>query len=318
MIIGVGFFARMEYFQSLDEPAKIEYVTPERYRDLGGFSDQILVGLTIERFKDFDIQKNNFQFMGNLWFEFDAGTVSLETLGDFSFHRATLTYVSKPETRLINDRLLVRYIIKASFNAGLVYNNFPLDNHRISLVLTHPFIAPEEILFESSINNFVLSGDLLPFGWKIVGTGVETGYLESSLLQFSNELTLKHPIAAFSIDVKRYGARHALAILLPMFLLLFLMSFALATDEAPGIGITLGGITGLLAYRYVIEQMSPVSGELMLSDKFFFLVLISSLMIFLFNMIDLFIVTISMRKKHLVLAIIYSFAVLASAVLLAP
>jgi hypothetical protein len=96
------------------------------------------------------------------------------------------------------------------------------------------------------------------------------------------------------------------------------MFFALSVETAPSVTITLGGITGTLAYRYVIEQLSPVTGELMLSDHFFFLLLTSSLLVFLLNKIDLFVMHLSLNTKRIAILGIHLFTISASIYLLSP
>ncbi len=301
LILVLGFYLRGAFFRTADEPIVHETITPDTLKKFGGFPEYISVGLHIDRFQDFDVTKNHFQFTGNLWFEFNAGAISLATLQEFQFERATIIYISKPETKLNGNRLFVRYLIRVSYNSGLVFSDFPLDDHRINLVLTHPFISPDEIIFDTSAANFSFDGNLLPFGWRSVGLSVKSGYEKSELRENSPGKTVMQPVVGFSLDVKRYGPRFTLTILLPILIIYFLMFFALSVDVLTSVTITLGGITGILAYRYVIEQLSPLSGDLMMSDYFFFLFLTSSVMIFLLNKIDIFLWGIGLGLKNLAL-----------------
>lgn len=317
-IIATSFWLRMDYFRTLEQRIGIQSLTPAKFREFGGYSDEVKVGLEIDRFHEFNIIKNKFEFAGNLWFEFDAGAFSIETLDNFAFDRGQINYRSEPEIKLNGHRLFVRYVIKVSFNTELNFRDFPVDDHRVNLVLTHPFISPEDIVFEAQSTNFVLLGNLLPFGWRTIGTAVKTGFLEENLSQISSENKIVQPVATFSIDVERYGGRYALSILLPIILMYFLMYFALSVDANPSISIALAGITAMVAYRFVIEQLSPASGDLMLSDHFFFLLLTSGMLIFLLNKLDLYISPINMKKKKIAILAIHGFTAILSFTLLVP
>lgn len=309
----ISFYLRGAYFRAADEPASMKKITPDTIAQFGNVPERIQVGLHIDRFQDFDVTKNFFQFTGNLWFEFNASAISLATLEEFQFERATIVYRSKPETKFFGKRLFVRYLVRVSYNSGLVFSDFPLDDHRINLVLTHPFISPEEIIFETKARDFSFDGNLIPFGWRTLGSSVLSGYEEAHLRENSPSRIIRQPTVTFSIDVERYGPRFTLTILLPLLVIYFLMFFALSVDALTSVTLTLGGITGILAYRYVIEQLSPLSGELMMSDYFFFLFLGSSVTIFLFNKVDIFIAEMSLGMKKSIIALIHC-CTLASAI----
>ncbi len=317
-ILVLSFYLRGAYFRAADEPSAMEKITPDTIAQFGGFPERIQVGLHIDRFQDFDVTKNFFQFTGNLWFEFNASAISLATLEEFQFERATIIYRSKPETKFIGKRLFVRYLVRVSYNSGLVFRDFPLDDHRINLVLTHPFISPEEVIFETRARNFSFDGNLIPFGWRTLGISVRSGYEEAQLRENSPSRIIRQPVVAFSIDIERYGPRFTLTILLPLLIIYFLMFFALSVDVLTSVTITLGGITGILAYRYVIEQLSPLSGDLMMSDHFFFLFLGSSVVIFLFNKVDIFMSKMSIGIKKSMIAFIHASTLGAAIYILLP
>ena len=318
LIIFMSFYYRIELFRALDEPLVHETISPQKLRELGGYPEYVDVGLEIERFQEFNVTKNQFTFTGNVWFEFEAGSVSIDTLKDFAFDRATILYRSEPDTRLLGSKLMVRFLIKVAFNTGLVNSDFPVDDHRINIVLSHPFVSPEEIIFEARATNFVFDSNLLSSGWNTIDKSVKSGFTEARLSEQGTEKMVLQPMVAFSIDVERYGARYVLAILLPIFLMFFLIFYCLSVDAAPSVAVSLGGITGILAYRYVIEQLSPPTGDLMMSDHFFFLILTSAMLVFLLNKLDLFVMQLDMKKKVLGVVLIHMFTVIASIYMLFP
>lgn len=309
-------YLRMAYFRTFDEPIDYEELTPQKLKDFGGAPQFIDVGLHIDRFQEFDVTKNTFEFSGSLWFEFEAGAVSIDTLKNFSFERGTIIYRSEPDTSLIGTRLLVRYLVRVAYSAGLIFTDFPLDDHRINLILTHPFLSPEEVVFNTRTTDFIFRGNLIPFGWHSVGRSVRSGFRTANLTDAAKSRHVLQPVVGFSLEIERYGIRYTLAILLPVLLIHFLMFFSLSVETGPGVTIALGGITGMLAYRYVIEQLSPLTGDLMLSDYFFFLLLASSLLIFLLNKMDLFLLRIPLSVKKLAIFAIHMLTVSASLYLL--
>ncbi len=72
-ILVTGFYLRGTFFRTADEPIVHQTITPDTLKKFGGFPEYISVGLHIDRFQDFDVTKNLFQFTGNLWFEFKRG-----------------------------------------------------------------------------------------------------------------------------------------------------------------------------------------------------------------------------------------------------
>ncbi len=152
----------------------------------------------------------------------------------------------------------------------------------------------------------------------MVGLSVKSGYEKASLRENSPTKIVMQPVVGFSLDIKRYGPRFTLTILLPILIIYFLMFFALSVDALTSVTITLGGITGILAYRYVIEQLSPLSGDLMMSDYFFFLFLTSAVLIFLLNKVDIFLWGIELGLKKLGITLIHSFTIGTAIYLLLP
>lgn len=317
-IIFLGFYFQLGNFRNHDERIVYEPITPEKLRDLGGLPETINVGLHIDNFQEFSVTKNYFEFSANLWFEFEAGTISLDALNGFKFERGTMLYRSEPDTQLNGTKLMVRYLVKVGFNSGLVFSDFPLDDHRINIVITHPFISPEEVVFETKASNFIFDGNLSPFGWQDINRSVKYGFNEFRLSALEKDKKFIQPIIGFSLDIERYGSRYLVAVLLPIFLIYFLMFFCLSVEASSSVTVALGGITGILAYRYIIEQLSPQSGDLMLADHFFFLILTSAMLIFLLNKWDLFVQRLSMNKKKIGISIIHLFTVAATVYLLVP
>ena len=307
---------RLTYFRTQDIQPKFQTITPKKLKEFGGFPGIIKVGLYIDQFQDFSMVKNKFSFNGVVWFEMNTGLVSIDTLEQFNFEQAKILYRSPPDTKIIKDKLLVLYNVRIEFSSRLNFADFPFDDHRIHLILTHPFISPEEVLFSSSQREFVLKAETMSYGWKVVNHLVKTGYIKSQLDKYDKRKTLYNPTAVFFIDFERYGFRYIISIILPLFLILYLVFFSLSLNTNPSVSLSTGGITAILAYRFVIENLSPVSGDFMLSDKIFFLVLAASCLIFFFNTFDLFAIQLRSWQKKMVITAIHGAIILCTSYLL--
>lgn len=316
IIIALAFFLRIESFKTNDEPVVLEYISPSSLREFGGFPLLLQVGLQIDRFQEFDVIKNSFHFSGNLWFDFDAGALPIEFLNNFKFEQGTLIARSDPDIRISGTRQKVLYAIEVAYKSGLIFSDFPVDDHRVDLVLTLPFVSTEEILLEALTTDFIFQGKLTTFGWNTIGRAAKAGYRQINLSEQSETAFIAQPVVNFSLNVERYGIRSVLAVLLPIFLIYYLIFFALSVETTSSITTVLGCITGLLAYRYVIEQLSPKTGDLMLSDYLFFLLLGAAILVFLLNNIDVFAANVSRHKKKVGIVLIHCFTVVTTLYLL--
>ena len=97
---------RSSSFISHEVRPKINPITPEKYQELGGFSHTVTTGILIDQFIDFDMVTNKFTFDGTIWFKFDPGAISLDSLSKFSFIKGTIIQKSDPDIRLIDDKMV--------------------------------------------------------------------------------------------------------------------------------------------------------------------------------------------------------------------
>lgn len=275
-------------FNTSDKQPQLEIVTPEKISEFGGFPDKVTVGLYIDQFQEFDIVKNHFVFTGTLWFLFNQGVISLNSLAKFEFERGKILYKSEPETRLLGDKLLVQYNIGVEFTSSLDYSYFPLDDHRIYLVLTNQIVSPGEILLQSSQREFKVKPDVRTLGWEKRNIQVTHGYSAAELDTYDERKTHYYPTVLFAIDYNRYGIRYIISILLPLLLIFYLATFTFSIAPNLAINLAAGSVTAILAYRFVIENLSPKTGYLMLSDYLFFLFLSLCVFIFFMTVIDTF------------------------------
>lgn len=306
LVMFILIYGALEDFKSKDEMPQLYHITPAKAREFGGTPGKVTVGLQISSFSEFDILDNHFAFEGTIWFEFDPSTTSLDIIGKFSFEKGEITYISAPSTRIIGGKLFARYNVRVEMRNNLEHHLFPLNDHTIYIVLDNIFVSPSEIVFDSSVSHFILSKGIFLSGWTEHDRHVYTGYSKARLEQFNEENVIYNPRVIFAIDYRFRGIRQTLTILLPLLLIFFISIFSLAMEPVEyyktTLSISTGSITGLLAYRFVIENLSPKVGYFMLSDWLFFLFLTVSSIIFFLNTKTL---SLTKREKEIATVILH-------------
>ncbi len=286
LLLLVLVFWKSTTFISYEEQPKLHSITPEVFKSLGGFSHTVTVGLIIDDFFDFNMVSNTFSLEGTVWFKYKPGAISVESLSQFSFAQATIDKKGNPDIRLVEDQMLVQFPIRITFKSDLNYQDFPLESHSIYIVLQNRAIEANEVIFTSSRREFSVLANERSTGWELVDTSVETGYIDAQLDPYDTSQDTKHPAAVFALDYTRNSVRYALSIILPLALIFYLMLLSISLRLLTAIAITAAGITAILAYRFVIENLSPKTGFFMISDYLFFLFLAGTIGIFLINVAE--------------------------------
>ncbi len=144
------------------------------------------------------------------------------------------------------------------------------------------------------------------------GVRVLSGYSHAQLQKYPSENDVYHPRLLFELEYAHAGLRQALTILLPIILTFFMAIFSFTMDPkknyAPVLALSMGAVTALLAYRFVIENLSPKVGYFMLSDYLFSLFLLAVVTIFFLN-----IGSFKLRERHkkLIIIAIHAFVLVA-------
>jgi len=238
----------------------------------------IKTGLFIKSFPGFDIIKNDFILDGVVWFEFNPSLISLETLGEFTFDNASKVTKSKPDIRLLHDTLYVKYNVSVSFSANLDNQFFPMNDHQLFIVMINENFLPTEVVFHVDNSCFDYSDDMDTRDWVLDGKNVESGYMELQLDEFSGR-KMSYPQVIFTLNLKKRGLRKAALIILPTLMILFLgttTALPYATKSVIFISIAITCVTGLIAYRFVINSISPNVGYFTFTDHFFNFILAES------------------------------------------
>ncbi len=299
---------RLNNYESLDTKPIITPVTPSSSKKFGGSPSIIKVGLYITQFQKFDIVANDFIFNVVIWFEFHHGTISLDTLKKFTIEKGTILKKSEADTQIVDDKLLVKYNVTVKFTSTLNYQDFPFDSHELFIYLSQPTITPSEVTFESSLKDLHVTPEVSTHGWQLFDKNVIAGYRTSELDRYHEERTINYPAVVFALNYRRYGIRFVILITLPLMFMFYVAMFSFSiASESPSISIAVGSITAILAYRFVIEQLSPETGYFLVSDYLFLIFLFGVFIVFIFNILENFLdVRFSLLAKKITLLSLYA------------
>ncbi len=284
ILLLITFRANLEFLPEDPQPELLPLV-PKTIGKMG-YPEFITVGLYIKDFTEFAMHTNEFEFSGIVWFIVDPSKVSLDTLGTFTFERGRILSRSEPMTRILDDKLLVRYDVRVSFKTNLNFAQFPFDSHRLSIILDNNNVSPGEVAFVSSYNELTLSPEVKITGWDLKSTRVSTGYSMAQLSRGVQETDVAHPRVIFSLEYVHSGIRQSMLIIFPLMLIFFMSLFSFSIDNKYYKSITAissGAVTAMLAYRFVIERLSPQVGYFTQTDYIFFVFLIGVCTIFFIN-----------------------------------
>lgn len=273
LAIGFLIYQWTSHFDFTDGEVKIEYMTPRKTRDFdASFAAPVDLGLTIKNFRKFDVPKNQFEIDAMLWFDFDPNVISIHSVSDVSFIRGKILYKSKPVSYAHDGRLFLVYNdVRISFTNAMNYKYFPVDDHRISLGMVNNVSLISELRYLVKNSDFVISDSMIGNGWYQFGQRVQTGY---RTIDFDHKEVIQ-PMALFTIDYGRgRNTRNSLILILPMLMLFFVSLFLFAAKKFDTrLSIPIQSLVGLVAFRFVLESLSPSVGYFMYSDYLFVLFL---------------------------------------------
>lgn len=245
----------------------------------------IEIGLHVINFSKSDVIKSDFAFEGAVWFVYDPTKVSREHIGAFALEQGTILYKGEPVYLEKGDREVAYFPIRAEFSVQLQYEKFPLDDHRLHIILKNDALPVDTYYLRAEGKNFTLAPHAQVHNCAIGGAQVQTGTAEHVIRTCSFVEEFKTNQALFLFDCERIDMRHFLNILLPLYMIFFIALFGFSftysvhLTDVPGIVATT--IPALFAYRFVIETMSPDVNYFMLSDYLFFLFLALTFFVFL-------------------------------------
>ena len=275
----------LNLYRPSEKMTQVLPITPQKIKEWGGEPTEVQVGLFITNWHEFDVRDNLFVFDGVLWFQFDPALISLDTIDKFSFEKGEILKKSKPDTKLIDGKLFAEYEVRLRFTTNLSHRMFPLDDHRIYIAMLNTFVSPSEVIFKVKKSSFSVSESVFIPDWQQIDYEVKSGYEEQDIDKRDKRKVIRNPKVMFTLDFRRSGISLIMLILLPIFLIFFIGLFSFAFDpsvaQMPIVVISTTAVTSLVAYRFVIQGMSPKVGYFLLSDFFFTLFLAFAFMVFI-------------------------------------
>lgn len=249
-------------------------------------ASNVEVGLHIYNFPRFNFYKNAFIMDGTVFFKFPIGSESLDTIEKFNFQNGEILSKSDPLVQIIHGDVMIRYHIVVKLSTNLNYKNFPVSDHKLTVILQNTTVSPYELYFTSDTDSFGLSKDLLSGNWKPETIYVDYGYLKSATYREYTAFQAIFPSVAFTIDFKNTDLRHFIILYLPLFLL-FLIIFTSLLTGVESIHIRfpiVASVIPILAlHSLVIESVSPPGSHMTKIDQTYLTIITLSLIILLFQ-----------------------------------
>ena len=287
----IGLFAyALKDFRSEDQVPSVEAITLNMRKQFRDLSAKVRTGLYIKNFPTFEFTQNHFVVDALIWFEFNKNELMLKTVEKFSFENSTMRSKSAPHVSINGDNILAKYDITFDVKTNLDFKRFPLDDHRLSMVLTNEFVSPAEMYFDDDADavSFTIADDIFLSNWSVYSRNTIPGYSSISIDEHHTNRRSSHPKVAFTADFAKNGINRILIIFVPLFAAMFfaLFTFLMSFNNHSGkTTLAVTAITALLGYRFVLQQMSPPVGYFTITDKIYLFFLIFSLLIFIFQLI---------------------------------
>ncbi len=269
----------------------------------------VITGLHIAHFSEFDIAKNKFVMDGTIWFLFNPTEVSLDTIKKFNLFNGSILHISDAAVIDHKDSKIAQFRIRIDFHTPLNYRLFPLDDHRINLIIYNRFLS-DDVVLQSNKNDITFSESMFLPGWKIVRHNIRTGIKKLILERNNEKYSDLQQEAIISFDCERTDPSIMINILLTLLLMLFLSMLTFSSDEDSVLIVTVG-IVALIGYRSVMQTMAPPQVSYFIYSDYMYLFALVSVIITLFAGIVTRDKTSNLFIKKCYIAGIYSFFVAA-------
>jgi hypothetical protein len=287
LYVALLFWVVQKQFAVAEEMPKI-YEIDQKTKNI---TSVVRTGMYISTFSKFSFIRNEFLLDGIVWFRFPAGTETLKTIEKFSFYfsfliGSNIQYRSKPIIKYIGQDVLVSYSIQTDFKAHLNFKKFPLEDHKLNILIQNQSVTPNELCFESSKDDFLINPEtLVPYQYKTRNITVKTGYIKSTLNKLDPQMECQTPCVLYSIDFENLGTREVSTLYFPMFVLFLigLLSLLIDITDSRRLGLIAASVPSLVLFRLVIDNLSPKVSYSMQIDYIFSLFISLSLFILLFQ-----------------------------------
>lgn len=316
--IAVLIFINLQYFDAQEQVPRVDMVYD---RDVSQGIPPIKTGVFFRDISDFDVLKGKFTFNIVIWFSFDPTKISQELVQQFTFEKAKEDFRSEPVIRVNNEHeRVIEYTLHLSASMPLNYRHFPVDDHRLNLVLGNYVISPEKAVFVTDPLWVIVNPEIQVEGWRFMNTQAVAGHVINSINPYNETQILDHARVVFSLNFERSGVRHLFSIILPMLIIFFVTLFSfsinpIGSDYYNVVALSVGSVMALIAYRFVIETVSPNTAYFTISDYMFMFFLTATLIVLFINALE---GAISTSRKKIVTVILHILTVLVCAYFFAP
>ncbi len=284
------FKATLSTFRTEDKIPNVKTIGLLMQKDFRYISAKVRTGMYIKNFPTFDFVNNRFVVDGLVWFEFNQDEIMLDTIDKFSFQNSKIIKKEGPIVRSYDDKILALYNVQFETKTDLNFYRFPLEDHRVSIVLTNEATSPSEMYFDdrSKWSSLVIADNIFTSNWEVHNKNILLGYKELGFDRFNKQRRAQHPTVVFTVDFKKIGIKKVLIIFIPIFFAVFLALFTFLMSFNSHLGkftLSVSSVTALLGYRFVIQKMMPKVGYLTVTDMLYFFFLFFAIAIFIFQLL---------------------------------
>ncbi len=220
-----------------------------------------------------------------------------EDLASFYFKRAALKSKELIAISETPTHITYTWQVVAECTFDFDYSFFPLNDHMLSITLS---TMNSSIIFKTANLSFLFSDTLDLNGWNIIKNESRATCSFSLPEGMSRGVPVSNVECAMALN--KVGFRAILGIFLPLCILLFIALLTLSLNNAMGITLTINLLLALNAFRIVLENMSPKTSYLLMSDIIFLAILLMIALIFFIQVcIDWF----SPRARYFLIALMH-------------
>lgn len=254
-------------------------------------ANHVEVGLHINSFPAFSFKNTTFTLDGILWFKFDKGMESIETLENFLVKNVLLKekgkifYRSQPMIVMQKDKVIVSFHTQFTFRTDINFKKFPIGDHRVNLQIENRDATAHELLFSIDPKNITFNKVLLIDDWRPIHVNVASGIIQTQFGPKEAATSISYPGFGISIDFENIGARFLISLYFPLFVLFFigLLSLSLGIFDPNRFIVLATSLPTLVLFRLVVDAVSPEVGYATHIDFVYYVLVMLSLIILFFQ-----------------------------------
>lgn len=253
-------------------------------------ASNVEIGIHFNSFPRFSFKDSQFTFDGIVWFKFDEGAESIETLENFTIKNTLIKndnklVKSKPFIKTIDGKVIVGYHIQTTFLTDIKYYKFPISDHRINMLIENRTAGTKEIMFNIAPENISFGDDILVDHWRPVKVHTNAGIINAPIANGKQKTDISYPGANITIDFENLGCRSLISLYFPLFILFFigLLSLSIGIFDPARLNIIATSLPTLVLFRLVIDAASPEIGYSTHIDFVYYVLVLLSFFILFFQ-----------------------------------